>query len=75
MLKQKAKILGTHPKTLEEMTELMMEKEEETKKYLAAEEKNNSYLTQIVFLMGKFQSLTSTPIPSEAERFAVETEA
>ena len=61
LLKQKAKIPGTH---IEEVNAVLKEKEAETMKFLEAEEKNYAYMAQIDYLNGKLLSLTSRHILS-----------
>ena len=75
MLKQKLKILGPHPVAIEEVDTVFKEKEVETRKFLATEEKNHKYLTQIEYLSGRLHGLTIKAIPSATERFAAGVEA
>ena len=74
LLKQKVKIPGPHPTSIEEVNAALKEKEAETKKFLEAEEKNYNYLAQIEYLSRKLHSLTSGAILSSAERVTVEAE-
>jgi hypothetical protein len=72
LLKQKVKIPGPHPTSIEEVNAALKEKEAETKKFLEAEENNYTYLAQIEYLSGKLHSLTSGAILSSVERVTAE---
>ena len=57
------------------LTDILMEKEAETKKFLEVEERNQIHLAHIRYLTGELHGLTSDHSLSSAERVTTEVES